>query len=140
MQHASGVTFAMTSDHLETTDYDLIVIGTGFVESLVARCLPSLFGKRHGLHASPPPPPRPALQLSTSDRSPGACSAAARAGKSVLHLDGAPQYGSHWAALHLDELVAWASALQARGSDAAVNGHVPLEDQQRDAATRCLKC
>ena len=29
---------ASTADRLEITDYDLIVIGTGFVESLVARC------------------------------------------------------------------------------------------------------
>ena len=66
-------------------------------------------------------------------------SAAARAGKGVLHVDAAPTYGTHWAALHLDEFVAWATALQARGSDAAANGHVPNAEQQSDGAARCIR-
>ena len=66
-------------------------------------------------------------------------SAAARAGKRVLHLDAAATYGTHWAALHLDEFVAWATALQTRSSDIAVNGHDPEDEHQSDAAARCRR-
>ncbi len=63
-------------------------------------------------------------------------SAAARAGKRVLHLDAASTYGTHWAALHLDEFLAWVTALQTRGRDVAVNGHAPDDEYQSDAAAR----
>lgn len=40
--------------------------------------------------------------------------AAAQAGKSVLHLDAAGSYGSHWTSHRLDGLLAWADAQQQR--------------------------
>ena len=46
-------------------------------------------------------------------------SAAARAGTSVLHLDPAGSYGSHWASHSLDGLLAWAAEQQQRERAAA---------------------
>jgi RAB protein geranylgeranyltransferase component A len=34
--------------------------------------------------------------------------AAAKAGKTVLHIDPAPHYGAHWATLTLEQFLAWA--------------------------------
>jgi RAB protein geranylgeranyltransferase component A len=42
--------------------------------------------------------------------------AAARAGKQVLHVDANTFYGSHWAALSLDQLEGWAQQNAAAGS------------------------
>ena len=60
----------------------------------------------------------------------------------MLHLDAAATYGTHWAALHLDEFVAWATALQSRGSGVAVNGHAPDDELRAEAAARysCQWC
>ncbi len=48
--------------------------------------------------------------------------AAAQAGKSVLHLDAAGSYGSHWASHRLDGLLAWADAQQQRQQGTASAG------------------
>jgi len=64
---------------IEPTEFDLIALGTGLPESILA-------------------------------------GAAAKAGKSVLHLDGAEQYGSHWAGLSLDAFLKWVEATHDRAS------------------------
>ena len=133
------VAMATTADRLENTEYDLIVIGTGFVESLVARCggfrPQTLLIPADERSVQPHPPPSPMANLPSYI---GLRSAAARAGKRVLHLDAASSYGTHWAALHLDDFVAWATNLQARGRDVAANGHIPDGEQQSDAAARYM--
>lgn len=56
---------------IDPTSFDLVVVGTGLPESIIA-------------------------------------GAAAQAGKSVLHLDPADNYGAHWTTLQLDTFVEWA--------------------------------
>ena len=51
----------MTADRLENTDYDLIVIGTGLVESLVARCHGPQRCLQTKWSCQPPDPPPPPL-------------------------------------------------------------------------------
>eukprot|EP00897_Mesotaenium_endlicherianum_P008463 jgi/Mesen1/7645/ME000004S07911 len=63
---------------IEPTVFDVIVVGTGLPEAILA-------------------------------------GAAAQAGKSVLHLDSAESYGSHWASLQLDAFMQWAE----------LHGHMP---------------
>eukprot|EP00002_Diphylleia_rotans_P015170 TRINITY_DN2938_c0_g1_i3.p1 TRINITY_DN2938_c0_g1~~TRINITY_DN2938_c0_g1_i3.p1 ORF type:complete len:632 (-),score=144.15 TRINITY_DN2938_c0_g1_i3:233-2128(-) len=102
----------MESLGLEKTDFDVIVVGTGLTESVVA-------------------------------------SALARAGKSVLHLDAAPYYGSAWATLSFKQLQAFsssfevasgsplldeASAVQANATEALQDGiqSIPVDPQSQD--------
>lgn len=53
--------------------------------------------------------------------------AAAQAGKSVLHLDPAGSYGSHWASHRLDSLLEWAESQQ-QSADAGAAGSAPAQN------------
>ena len=61
---------------------------------------------------------------------PCACArAAAKAGKSVLHLDAADHYGSHWASFQLDHFLGWArsqAAAQQSNGSVVPEEHAPL--------------
>ncbi|KAK9820564.1 hypothetical protein WJX72_011702 [[Myrmecia] bisecta] len=67
---------------IQPTEFDLIVVGTGFQEALIAGC-------------------------------------AAKAGKTVLHLDQADYYGSHWASLSLDQFLQWAAQASSNSREQA---------------------
>lgn len=77
----------------------------------------------------------------------GLCgSAVAQAGKSVLHLDPAAHYGTHWAGLRLDQFLEWAHSLQKKGqseaavngqSEAAVNGQPDSGTANMDSSAQC---
>jgi RAB protein geranylgeranyltransferase component A len=64
--------------------------------------------------------------------------AAAKAGKSVLHLDAADYYGSHWASFQLDHFLGWArsqvAAQQSNGS-AAPEEHATLHTASQSYAS-----
>ena len=58
---------------------------------------------------------------------------AAKAGKSVLHLDQAKNYGAAWSSLTLDEILAWAqqhSTSPGETADIAIAAVQPTVDQQ----------
>ncbi|GAQ88243.1 rab GDP dissociation inhibito [Klebsormidium nitens] len=80
---------------IDPSSFDLVVVGTGLPESIIA-------------------------------------GAAAQAGKTVLHLDPADNYGSHWATLQLDTFVEWAkrggaTAPLKYGSDGPDSGTNPTQ-------------
>ena len=105
--------------------FDLVVIGTGLEESLLAAYAATLqpYAARERCH----------IERFRNLQEFSACRAAAKCGKTVLQLDQAGHYGSAWSSLTLEQFLSWAKQ-QASSNSSAQSTQTCKQDFAADTA------